>query len=75
MTRLPTLNARKVIQVLKRAGFEEVRQQRGSHLYLANRITNLETCVPIHGGDLGRSLVRAIIQQAGLTEEQFRELL
>jgi predicted RNA binding protein YcfA (HicA-like mRNA interferase family) len=75
MTRLPTLNARKVIQALKRAGFEEVRQHRSSHLFLANKAKNLETCVPIHGGDLGRSLVRAIIQQAGLTEEEFRNLL
>ena len=73
--RLPTLNARKIIQALKRAGFEEVRQHRSSHLFLANRTTNLETCVPIHGGDVGRSLVRAIVRQAGLTEEEFAKLL
>ena len=75
MTRLPTVNARKVIAALKRAGFEEVRQ-RGSHLYFWHPTRKLETCVPTHGGDdLARSLVRAILQQAGLTEDEFRELL
>jgi len=74
MTRLQTLNARKVVAVLKRAGFEED-NQKGSHLYLRHPVTKLETCVPMHGGDLGRNLVRAIIQQAGLTEEEFRKLI
>jgi Predicted periplasmic or secreted lipoprotein len=69
------LNARKVIQALKRAGFEETKQHRSSHLYMANSATNLETCVPMHSGDLGRDLVRAIIHQAGLTEDEFRALL
>ncbi len=75
MTRLPTLNARKVIAALKRAGFAEIRQ-RGSHLYLWHSSRQLQTCVPTHGGnDLARLLVRAIIQQAGLTEDEFLKLL
>lgn len=74
MTRLPTVNARKVIAALKRAGFEETKQ-RGSHLYFWHPGRKLETGVPIHSGDLKRSLVRAIVQQAGLTEEEFRKLL
>jgi mRNA interferase HicA len=74
MTRLPTVNARKVIAALKRAGFEEIKQ-RGSHLYFWHPVRQLETCVPMHGGDLKRSLVRGILRQTGLTEDQFRELL
>lgn len=75
MNRLPTVNARKVIAALKRGGFEEVRQ-RGSHLYFWHPTRHLETCVPTHGGDdLARPLVTAILQQAGLTEDEFRELL
>jgi len=74
MTRLPTLNARKIIQALKRAGFEEIRQ-RGSHLYLRHAAKPLEICVPVHGKDLGRSLLRAILQQAQLDEDTFRDLL
>jgi len=52
MTRLPTLNARKVIMALKRLEFEED-NQKGSRLYLRHPITKLETCVPMHGGDPG----------------------
>jgi len=74
MTRLPTLNARKVMAALKRAGFEESKRH-GSHVYFWHPTRKLETCVPTHSGDLKRSLVRAILQQAGLTEEQFRQLL
>jgi predicted RNA binding protein YcfA (HicA-like mRNA interferase family) len=74
MTRLPMLSARKLIQALERAGFVGG-SQKGSHFYLWHPAKKITTCVPMHGGDLKRSLVRAIIQQAGLTEDQFRELL
>jgi predicted RNA binding protein YcfA (HicA-like mRNA interferase family) len=74
MTRLPTLSARKMIQALDRAGFM-MNGQRGSHFYLWHPIRKITTCVPLHGGDLKRSLVRAILRQAGLTEEEFRKFL
>ncbi len=74
MTRLPMVNAQRVVGALKRAGFEKV-YYRGSHLYLHNSKKNVETCVPMHSGDLGRGLVRAILQQAGLTANEFQELL
>ena len=74
MTRLPTLNARQVIQALERGGFYRG-HQRGSHLILYHPITERMTTVPIHPGDLRRGLLRQIIKQAGLTERTFRPLL
>ena len=74
MSRLPTLTARQVLQALKRGGFVES-HQRGSHLYLEHPTTGHYTAVPMHPGDLKRSLLKAIIKQAGLTEDEFRELL
>jgi predicted RNA binding protein YcfA (HicA-like mRNA interferase family) len=74
MTRLPMLSARKLIQALEQSGFIKD-GQKGSHLYLWHPAKKITTCVPMHGGDLKRSLVRAIIQQAGLTEEELRRLL
>jgi predicted RNA binding protein YcfA (HicA-like mRNA interferase family) len=74
MTRLPTISARKLIRALERAGFVED-GQKGSHFYLWHPVKRIWTCVPLHGGDLKRSLVRAIIQQACLTEAEFREFL
>ena len=74
MTRLPTLHARKIIKALEQAGFVFDRQT-GSHFILRHPISKKTTCVPKHGKDVKRSLMKEILQQAGLTEEQFRKLL
>jgi len=74
MSRLPNLNARKILRALKHAGFIED-GQRGSHLYLWNEEKKLVTSVPMHGRDVKRSLLKQIVRQAGLTEDEFRKLL
>lgn len=74
MTRLPTLNARKIIQALEQVGFV-LRRQRGSHYVMKHPETKRETVIPVHGGDVDRSLLKLIIKQAGLTEDEFRELI
>ena len=74
MTRLPTLHARKVVKALEQVGFV-LRRQRGSHYIMTQPETKRETVIPVHGRDVNRSLLKLIIKQAGLTEDQFRELL
>jgi len=74
MGRLKQIKARELVAALKRAGFEE-HDQTGSHLILVNEEEDLQTSVPIHGGDVGRGLLKKILKQANLTEEEFRELL
>jgi predicted RNA binding protein YcfA (HicA-like mRNA interferase family) len=74
MTRLPTLNTRKLVQALERAGFV-VDRQRGSHLVLKHPVKNQTTCVPKHSKDLKRTLLKLILKQAELTEEEFQKLL
>jgi hypothetical protein len=37
--------------------------------------TKRTTLIPLHGGDLERPLLKMITQQAGMTEDQFIELL
>ena len=61
-----------MVRALERAGFVPVRQ-RGSHLRL--RKGNLAVTVPIRPGDLPAIVVRSILRQAQLTEEEFRILL
>jgi predicted RNA binding protein YcfA (HicA-like mRNA interferase family) len=73
VSRLPNLTARQLVSALRRAGFVED-TQRGSHLTLRNALGK-RVVVPIHGGDLKRPLLKAIIKDAGLTEEALRELL
>jgi mRNA interferase HicA len=74
MTRLPTLHTRKIIHALERAGFVFFKQM-GSHYILRHPVTRRSTSVPVHGRDIKRSLMKEILQQAGLTEDEFRELL
>ena len=74
--RLPALKAQDVISALQRCGFVIVRSK-GSHQVLAHfRDATRFTIVPVHGGkDVPRHLVHTIIKQAGLTIEQFRDVL
>ena len=74
MNRLPNLTALKIVRALKRAGFVEV-EQKGSHLTFVNAATGCGTTVPVHSGDLSRSLMKEIIKQAGLSEDKFRKFL
>lgn len=74
MTRLQTLNPMQFVRALKRAGFVE-QVQRGSHLTLKHPLDGRRTVVPMHGGDLKRSLMKLILKQVGLDEAAFREFL
>ena len=72
--RLPTVTAKDAIRALERAGFA-FQRQRGSHATLRHPGTRRTIVVPMHGGDLKRPLLKIILQQAGLSEEEFRTLL
>jgi predicted RNA binding protein YcfA (HicA-like mRNA interferase family) len=75
MGRLPSCTAHDVDRVLTRQGFI-VTHQRGSHRYYKSPITGtIVTSVPMHPGDLNRSLVKKILKQVGWSEERFCKLL
>ena len=74
MSRLPTVKPREIIKVLLKLGFVE-RKGRGSHRVYRHPTTNRMVGVPVHPGDLKPNLVKEIIKQASLTDEEFRELL
>jgi predicted RNA binding protein YcfA (HicA-like mRNA interferase family) len=74
MSRLPSLKPRQVVAALERGGFEIVRIV-GSHYQMFNERTRRHTTVPHHNRDLPRGTVAAIIQQAGLTRDEFLKLL
>lgn len=68
---LPTFNAREVIRALEKNGFDRVRQS-GSHA-IYRHPDGRRTTVPIHGKrDLGRGLVRQILNDTGLTVAELR---
>ena len=68
------MDAARLIRALKRAGFV-VHEQRGSHLTLKHPFNGNRTTVPIHGGDIKRGLMKKILKQAGLSENDFRCLI
>ena len=73
--KLPRVDCRQLIWVLKRAGFEEQRQ-RGSHLHLRRTSDGKRVTVPVHKGRVvPTGTLRAILRDAGISVEEFRELL
>jgi predicted RNA binding protein YcfA (HicA-like mRNA interferase family) len=73
---LPTVNGRRLIRALERAGFVLLRS-RGSHQILAHRSDPARrVVVPVHGKrDLKPGTLRAILLRARLTVDEFTKLL
>lgn len=73
--RLPSLKPAKVLRVLQGVGFY-VHHVKGSHYYLKHPDQpKLRVTVPFHGRDLKRRTLTSIIDQAGLSAEEFVDLL
>ena len=74
--RLPALKARDILRALDKAGFVVVRSK-GSHRVCEHiQDASRRTVIPDHGSkDLPRGTVRSIIEQAGLSVEEFLDLL
>lgn len=70
--KLPVLKPKKVIKALERGGFD-VHHVRGSH-YIMKK-WKLRVTVPYHTKDLKPGTLKSIIEQAGLTVEEFLDLL
>ncbi|MDP1722518.1 MAG: type II toxin-antitoxin system HicA family toxin [Candidatus Gottesmanbacteria bacterium] len=74
MTQLPTLTARKLIKILKRVGFINIRQE-GSHFFFKHA-DGRTTVVPFHSGrDIGRGLLRSILTDINLMPKDLQKLL
>lgn len=75
MAKLPSVSGTRVVRALKRAGFVELRQ-RGSHVSLAKQTAErtYRTIVPQHS-TLAKGTLSDILKQAGLTLEEFLDLL
>ena len=72
---LPALRARELVRILQRAGFVGWRQK-GSHLTMFRATDRRALTVPMHfRKTIPKGTLHAIIKQAGLTTEQFAELM
>ncbi len=73
--KLPVISGKEAIKALERAGFVAVRQK-GSHIRM-KKVTSemvINITVPLHD-TLDRGTLKSIIKSAGLTVEEFVELL
>ena len=74
MTIVPSLTGKKLLSVLKKAGFQILRVK-GSHHFL-HHPDGRSTVVPVHAGEsLGPGLFAKILRDCDLTREQFQKLL
>ena len=70
--KLPALKPKRVIKALERGGFQ-VQHTSGSHYILKK--DSLRVTVPYHNKDLKPGTLASIMGQAGLTTEEFKDLL
>lgn len=69
--KLPILSGAELVAVLKKDGFEVVRQT-GSHVSLQKEI--YRTVVPLHD-ELAKGTLLGIMKQCGLSKDQLLDLL
>lgn len=72
MSKLPALKPKRVIRALERSGFY-LHHVRGSHYFFRKAERNV--VIPYHTKDLKPGTLRAIIDQSGLTVDEFLALL
>lgn len=73
MPKLPVVSARQLIKILQNIGFNETRQK-GSHKFFKHADGRV-TSVPFHAGDLGKGLLRKILNQIKISPDELRKLL
>ena len=76
MARLPVVTGRQVVRALERGGFSVLRVK-GSHHFVRHDVDpTRQTVVPVHGNeDLGRPILRKILQDVAMSIEKFIDLL
>jgi predicted RNA binding protein YcfA (HicA-like mRNA interferase family) len=72
VTKIPSLKPRQVVRALERAGFT-LRKSKSSHRTYVKG--SLRVTVPYHSVELKHGTLRSIIEQAGMTVEEFLQYL
>ena len=74
MSRLPQVSGREVVKALKKLGYDRD-HQRGSHIVLRQAESPFRRLVVPDHSELAKGTLRAIIREAGVTVEEFLDLL
>ena len=73
MAKLPVISAKQLIKILEKLDFIETRQK-GSHKFFKHSDGRV-TSIPFHSGDLGKGLLRKILNQIKISPEELRKLI
>ncbi len=74
MSKLPVIDAKTLEKILLKLGFKIMRQK-GSHIFYRHD-DGRYTTIPHHGSDdLGRPLIREILKQVELSNEEYLQIL
>jgi predicted RNA binding protein YcfA (HicA-like mRNA interferase family) len=73
VSKLPVISGAQCVKTLEKIGFV-VYRQRGSHIVMIRKNPPAQTTIPNHK-ELDRGTLRAIIRHAGLTAEEFVNLI
>lgn len=74
MTKLPALKPQELIKIIHKLGFVNVRQS-GSHIFFRHA-DGRTTVMPFHKGkDIGRGLLRAILNDIHISPQEFQNCL
>jgi len=74
VSKLPVCSGREVVKALAKVGYS-IDHQRGSHIILRHRHPpHRRLTVPDHR-EIAKGTLRAIIREAGLSVEEFQDLL
>jgi predicted RNA binding protein YcfA (HicA-like mRNA interferase family) len=72
---LPQVKANDLVRIAKKLGFE-LDRQRGSHAIFYRLSDKLRVVIPMHSGrDIKPKTLYGIIDDMGITPEEFKELL
>jgi len=75
MPKLPQVKGERVIRALRTAGWEVIRVHGSHHVLTHPERPGATVIVSVHPRPLKRGTLADILKAAGLTVEQFRELL
>ena len=74
MSKLPIVSGRGAVRAFERVGYQ-VDHQTGSHIILRHESSPYRRLTVPNHRELAKGTLRTLVREAGLTIEQFRELL
>jgi predicted RNA binding protein YcfA (HicA-like mRNA interferase family) len=74
MPKFPSLTSKKILRILQKAGFK-IDHATGSHYILYSSEKNKRVTVPFHCKDLPKGTAYSILQFAGISKEDLKNLL